>query len=96
MEPINRPKAHSIGLPLPDTDIKIVDTDTGTQELPRGRDGGDHHQGPQVMKGYWNLPTETANALRIGPDGQPGWFFSGDIGFRTTRATFTSPTARRT
>jgi long-chain acyl-CoA synthetase len=33
------------------------------------------------MKGYWNLPTETANALRVGPDGQPGWFFSGDIGF---------------
>jgi long-chain acyl-CoA synthetase len=34
------------------------------------------------MQGYWQLPTETANALRVGPDGQPGWFYSGDIGFR--------------
>ncbi len=33
------------------------------------------------MKGYWNMPTETANALRTGPDGQPGWFYSGDIGY---------------
>ena len=33
------------------------------------------------MKGYWNLPTETANALRTGPDGQSGWFYSGDIGY---------------
>jgi long-chain acyl-CoA synthetase len=81
MEPINRPKPHSIGLPLPDTDIKIVDVDTGTQEMGAGEMGEIIIKGPQVMKGYWNLPTETANALRIGPDGQPGWFFSGDIGF---------------
>jgi long-chain acyl-CoA synthetase len=32
------------------------------------------------MKGYWKMPTETANALRVGPDGQPGWFFTADIG----------------
>lgn len=38
-------------------------------------------KGPQVMKGYWKMPTETANALRVGPDGQPGWFYSGDIGY---------------
>ena len=37
-------------------------------------------KGPQVMKGYWRLPTETANALRVGPDGQAGWFYTGDIG----------------
>jgi long-chain acyl-CoA synthetase len=81
MDPIDRPKAHSIGLPLPDTDIKIVDPDTGSQELPVGEIGEIIIKGPQVMKGYWNLPTETKNALRVGPDGQAGWFYSGDIGY---------------
>jgi long-chain acyl-CoA synthetase len=80
-EPVDRPKPHSIGLPLPDTDVKIVDLDTGTQELGPGEIGEIIIKGPQVMAGYWNLPTETENALRIGPDGQPGWFYSGDIGF---------------
>jgi long-chain acyl-CoA synthetase len=81
MDPIGSPKAHSLGVPLPDTDCKIVDLDTGEQELPVGEIGEIIVRGPQVMKGYWNLPTETENALRIGPDGQPGWFYSGDIGF---------------
>lgn len=81
MEPVDRPKSHSIGIPLPDTDMKIVDLETGTQELPPGEIGEIIIKGPQVMKGYWNLPTETANALRTGPDGQAGWFYSGDIGY---------------
>jgi len=81
MDPIDRPRSHSIGVPLPDTDIKIVDLETGEQELPAGEIGEIIIKGPQVMKGYWKLPTETANALRVGPDGQPGWFYSGDIGF---------------
>jgi long-chain acyl-CoA synthetase len=81
MDPINRPRAHSIGVPLPDTDMKIVDVETGTREMPVGEIGEIIIRGPQVMKGYWKLPTETANALRVGPDGQPGWFYSGDIGF---------------
>jgi len=81
MDPIDRPKDNSLGLPLPDTDVKIVDVETGTQELPVGDIGEIIIKGPQVMKGYWNLPTETANALRVGPDGQPGWFYSGDIGY---------------
>jgi long-chain acyl-CoA synthetase len=81
MDPIDRPKDNSLGVPLPDTDAKIVDVETGTQELPMGEIGEIIIKGPQVMKGYWNLPTETANALRVGPDGQPGWFYSGDIGY---------------
>jgi long-chain acyl-CoA synthetase len=81
MEPIDRPKPHSIGVPLPDTACKIVDLETGSQEMAVGEMGEIIIKGPQVMKGYWNLPTETENALRPGPDGQPGWFFSGDIGF---------------
>ncbi len=68
-------------MPVPDTDVKIVDVETGAQELPVGEVGEIIIKGPQVMKGYWNLPTETANALRVGPDGQPGWFYSGDIGY---------------
>jgi long-chain acyl-CoA synthetase len=81
MEPIGRPKPHSVGVPLPDTDMKIVDLETGTKELSPGEIGEIIIKGPQVMKGYWNLPTETQNALRIGPDGEPGWFYSGDIGY---------------
>jgi long-chain acyl-CoA synthetase len=81
MDPIGRPKAASIGLPVPDTDMKIVDAETGTREMAAGELGEIIIRGPQVMKGYWNLPTETANAIRTGPDGQPGWFYSGDIGF---------------
>ncbi len=81
IDPIDRPKAHSIGVPLPDTDVKIVDTETGSQELQVGEIGEIIIKGPQVMKGYWNLPTETKNALRVGPDGQDGWFYSGDIGY---------------
>ena len=81
MDPINHPRAHSIGVPVPDTDLKIVDADTGTREMPVGEIGEIIIKGPQVMKGYWKMPTETANALRVGPDGQPGWFYSGDIGY---------------
>jgi len=81
MDPIDRPKPHSIGVPLPDTDLKIVDLETGEEELPVGEIGEIIMHGPQVMKGYWNLPTETANALRTDPDGQPRWFYSGDIGY---------------
>lgn len=82
MDPLEHPRARSIGVPLPDTDVKIVDLPTGTQELPPGELGEIIIKGPQVMKGYWRMPTETANALRVGPDGQPGWFYSGDIGYQ--------------
>jgi long-chain acyl-CoA synthetase len=81
MDPIGSPRDNSLGVPVPDTDVKIVDVETGAQELPQGEIGEIIIKGPQVMKGYWNMPTETANALRTGPDGEPGWFYSGDIGF---------------
>jgi long-chain acyl-CoA synthetase len=88
MDPIGRPRAASIGLPVPDTDMKIVDTESGTHELPPCEQGEIIIKGPQVMKGYWNLPTETANAIRTGPDGQPGWFYSGDIGYQDDEGYF--------
>ncbi|MGQ9695603.1 MAG: long-chain-fatty-acid--CoA ligase [Thermodesulfobacteriota bacterium] len=66
-------KIGSIGLPRPDTDAKIVDLETGERELAPGEEGELCLRGPQVMKGYWNRPEETAKALR------QGWLYTGDI-----------------
>jgi long-chain acyl-CoA synthetase len=71
-------KVGSIGLPLPDTDIKIVDLDTGTRELPCGETGELCICGPQIMKGYWNRPDETAHVLRTHDDGRV-WLHTGDV-----------------
>jgi long-chain acyl-CoA synthetase len=68
----------TIGLPLPDTDVKIVDIETGTRILPAGECGELCISGPQVMKGYWNKPEETAHALRVDETGRV-WFHTGDI-----------------
>jgi len=64
----------SIGLPLPDTDVKIVDLETGEKELPPGEEGEVIIRGPQVMAGYWKKPEETAKVLKN------GWLYTGDIG----------------
>jgi long-chain acyl-CoA synthetase len=66
-------KAGSVGIPLPDTDCKIMDLETGEREMPVGEEGELVIRGPQVMQGYWNRPDETAAALR------DGWLYSGDI-----------------
>ena len=66
-------KIGSIGLPRPDTDAKIVDLETGDRDLPPGEEGELCIRGPQVMKGYWNRPEETAKSLR------DGWLYTGDI-----------------
>jgi long-chain acyl-CoA synthetase len=71
-------KMGTIGLPFPDTDVKIVDVETGTRALPIGDTGELCIAGPQVMKGYWNKPEETAYALRTHADGRV-WFHTGDI-----------------
>jgi long-chain acyl-CoA synthetase len=73
-----RRKVGSIGLPLPDTDIKVVDIETGTRDLAAGEAGELCIAGPQVMKGYWNRADESAQALRIHADGRL-WFHTGDI-----------------
>ena len=73
-----RRKFGSIGLPMPDTDMKIVDVETGTREMPLGEAGELCICGPQVMKGYWNRPDETAEALRRHDDGRI-WFHTGDV-----------------
>jgi len=67
-------KVGSIGLPWPDTDAKIVDIETGLKELPAGETGELCVKGPQIMKGYWKIPQESADVLR------DGWLYTGDIG----------------
>jgi long-chain acyl-CoA synthetase len=71
-------KIGSIGFPIPGTDIKILDIETGTKELPQGEDGEIAICGPQVMRGYWNRPEETAEVFRE-IDGKK-YFLTGDIG----------------
>jgi len=68
-----RRKPGSIGVPLPDTDAKIVDIETGTQPVPPGETGELVIAGPQVMAGYWNKPEETAGMIR------DGWLHTGDL-----------------
>jgi long-chain acyl-CoA synthetase len=68
----------TIGLPFPDTDCKIVDADTETETLGLGIPGVLCISGPQVMKGYWGMPTETANVLRQDRTGKV-WLHTGDV-----------------
>jgi len=75
---LSRRKPGSIGIPLPDTEIKIVDLELGTTEVAVGTDGELCIAGPQVMKGYWNRPDETAIALRSDAAGKV-WLYTGDV-----------------
>ncbi len=71
-------KTGSIGLPLPDVECKIISLDDGETEMPLGEIGELVIHGPQVMKGYHNMPTETTNSLRKLKDDKV-WLFTGDI-----------------
>ncbi len=68
-------RAGSIGIPLPDTEAKVIDIDNG-QEIPPGSDATGELcvRGPQVMKGYWQRPDETAQTID-----SEGWLHTGDI-----------------
>ena len=72
--PLRQTKIESVGPPLPDTEQKIVDPETGTKELPPGEVGEVIIRGPQVMKGYWKKPEATAKTIRN------GWLYTGDLG----------------
>ncbi|MFX0201125.1 MAG: AMP-binding protein, partial [Candidatus Hodarchaeota archaeon] len=73
--PLNREirRIGTIGFALSDTECRIVDVETGTKDMPLGEPGELIIKGPQLMKGYWNNPTETAVTLR------DGWLYTGDI-----------------
>jgi long-chain acyl-CoA synthetase len=67
-------KIGSVGMPIPDTEVRIVDIDDYTKIKPIGESGEIMIKGPQVMKGYWNKPEATANQIK------DGWLLTGDIG----------------
>jgi long-chain acyl-CoA synthetase len=69
-----RTKIGSVGVPVPGTDVRIVDVETGTRVLPAGERGEVCARGPQVMSGYLHLEDETRESLR------GGWLHTGDIG----------------
>lgn len=64
--------ALAIGLPVPQTEVRIVDPLTG-EDLPAGQVGEMLDRGPHIFRGYWNKPEETAHALR------DGWLYTGDF-----------------
>jgi long-chain acyl-CoA synthetase len=66
-------KSGRVGLPLPGTEVRIVDVATGLP-VPNGQPGEICARGPQIMLGYWNRPGETSATLRN------GWLHTGDIG----------------
>lgn len=70
--PFGKTRLNSIGVPVPSTDLKCVDEDG--QDSPQGERGEVIAKGPQIMKGYWNKPEETAKTI------QNGWLLTGDIG----------------
>ncbi|MDQ3438630.1 MAG: long-chain fatty acid--CoA ligase [Actinomycetota bacterium] len=63
----------SIGIPIPSTEARIVDVETGETEMPIGESGELIIKGPQIMKGYLNMPDETAQTLK------DGWLHTGDV-----------------
>lgn len=67
-------KFGSVGIPLPYTDVKIVDAETGTREMPPGEEGELIQKGPSVALGYWNRPEDTKEAFK------DGWLYTGDLG----------------
>ena len=71
--PLSRGKEGSIGIPWPDTDIIMVDLETGTRPVPCGEPGELIMRGPQMITEYWRNPEETAVAIR------GGWLYTGDI-----------------
>jgi long-chain acyl-CoA synthetase len=75
---LNETPPASVGLPLPDIDVRIVSLDDGETDVPVGEIGEIVMAGPNIMRGYHGLPTESANALR--DHGGKLWLYSGDIG----------------
>ncbi len=69
-------KVGSIGIPLPDNDVRLVDIEDGVTDVAPGQPGEIIMKGPLIMQGYWNNPEETAGQLR------DGWLYTGDIGTR--------------
>ncbi|HRA52060.1 MAG TPA: long-chain fatty acid--CoA ligase [Thermoflexales bacterium] len=72
--PLNGERREGIGLPFPDTLMRLVDIESGERDVALGDPGEIIIQGPQVMQGYWQRPSDTASVIRN------GWLYTGDIG----------------
>ena len=68
-------KPGAVGIPVPDVELRVVDTDTGEKDLPPNQVGEFLLRAPQLMKCYWGKPAETANTIR------DGWLYTGDLGY---------------
>jgi long-chain acyl-CoA synthetase len=77
----HRHKPGSIGTPIENVEMKIVDVDD-CHEVPQGTQGEIVIRGPNVMLGYWNRPSETAQVIK------DGWLHTGDIGWMDTEGYF--------
>jgi long-chain acyl-CoA synthetase len=73
-------KTGSVGMPLPDVDLRLVDLETGTQDVARGQPGEVLLAAPQLMREYWQKPEETAAAFLIDDAGRR-WLRTGDVGY---------------
>jgi len=71
--PIMGHKVGSIGVPVPDNDVRLVSIKDGVTDVKRGEPGEIIMKGPLIMQGYWNNPQETAGQLK------DGWLYTGDI-----------------
>ena len=78
VNPPQRCKPESVGVPIPSVDVRIVDVETGMREMPYGEAGEIIISSPSLMKGYLNRPDETANSLREWKGRT--WMHSGDVG----------------
>jgi long-chain acyl-CoA synthetase len=80
VNPVNGPnKLGSVGMPLPDVEVRIVDVDTGKGPLQPGEVGEVLIRAPQLMAGYWDDPEETAATVRV-HEGER-WLHTGDLGY---------------
>ena len=78
VNPPARCKPEAVGMPIPPVDVRIVDVETGTKEMPYGEPGEIIAASPCLMKGYLNRPDETANSLREWHG--KTWMYTGDVG----------------
>jgi long-chain acyl-CoA synthetase len=73
-------KLGSVGLPLPDVEVRILDAENGITPMPQGEVGEIVVRAPQLMQGYWERPEETAEMVRTGVNGER-LLFTGDLGY---------------
>ena len=73
-------KVGSVGMPLPDVEVRIIDAEEGVRAMPQGEVGEIVLRAPQLMVGYWQRPDDTAEMLRTGPTGER-LLYTGDLGY---------------